>query len=189
MVGHSTISFALIAAALALVSCWRGDPPANRQGVSNGLLSQVPRCDTDSLRPSTAAPAEGLWLAEESTQARRVAVMVGPAVAIEGDLRVLRRLETIEVGVSGDTLRSESSGAAVHLELLPARGAETLGVAAGDSARPRHSVATYAVGPAVVVGAYEGCAMGITSPRLRYLRRDAKGRVITDVILQRVSTG
>jgi hypothetical protein len=189
MAGHSTLSLTLLTAVLALVGCWRGDPPAGREGVSNGALSQVPVCETDSLRPSTAAPAEGLWLAEESTQARRVAVMVGSASAIEGDLRVVRRLEAIEVGVSGDTLRSESSGAAVHLELLPARSAETLGVAVGDSARPRHPVATYAVGPAVIVGAYEGCAMGITTPRLRYLRRDAKGRVITDVILRRVSTG
>jgi hypothetical protein len=189
MVGDSTISLALITAALALVGCWRGEPPASRQGISNGALSQVPECETDSLRPSTAAPAEGLWLAEESTQARHVAVLVGPAGAIEGDLRVLRRLEAIEVVMSGDTLRSESSGAAVRLELLPARSDETLGVAVGDSARPRHPVATYAVGPAVLVGAYEGCAMGITSPRLRYLRQDAKGRVVTDVMLRRVSTG
>jgi hypothetical protein len=182
-----TIFMTLIAATLVLASCWRGDATTSRKDVSNGALPVGPECETDSLRPSTAAPAEGLWLAEESSQAMRVAVMVGPARAIEGDLRVLRRLEAIEVGVRGDTLRNEANGATVHLELLPARSVETLGAAGGDTVDARHPVATYAVGPAVIVAAYEACAAGVTSPRLRYLRFDSRRRVVTDVMLQRLS--
>lgn len=188
MVGHWTTFMALIIATLLLATCWRGDATSSK-GVSNASLSQVPKCEADSLRPSTAAPAEGLWLAEESTQAGRVAVMVGPASAIEGDLRVLRRLEAIEIGTGGDTLRNETNGVAVHLELVPARSAETLGTAAGDTVYAQHAVATYAVGSTVIVAAYEVCTTGVSSPRLRYLRHDSRGRVVTDVMLQRVSTG
>ena len=189
MAGHWTTFMALIGAALVLASCWRDDAATSRKDGSNGALSQAPKCEADSLRPSTAAPAEGLWLTEESSQAERVAVMVGPARAIEGDLRVLRRLEAIEVGIRGDTLRNETNGATVHLELLPVRSVETLGAAAGDTEHPQQPVATYAVGSAVIVAAYEACTTGVTSPRLRYLRHDSRGRVVTDVMLQRVSTG
>ena len=190
MAEYWTTFLALITAAtLVLASCWPGDASTSRRDVSHGALSQGPKCETDSLRPSTAAPAEGLWLADESSQARRVAVMVGPARAIEGDLRVLRRLEAIEVGTRGDTLRNETNGATVHLELLPARSAEALGVTADDTGRGQHPVATYAVGSAVIVAAYEACTTGVTSPRLRYLRLDSRGRVVTDVMLKRVSTG
>jgi len=180
---------ALITATLALAGCSGGDATTNRKDVSNGALSQDPKCWADSLRPSTAAPAEGLWLADASSQVQQVAVMVGPARAIEGDLRVLRRLEAIEVGTGGDTLRNETSGATVHLELLPARSAETLGVASSDTVHEQHPVATYAVGSTVIVAAYEACTTGVASPRLRYLRHDSRGRVLTDVMLQRVSTG
>ena len=189
MVGHWAITIVLVIMTLILASCRRGDATSGRAGVANGALSQAPSCEGDSLRPSTAAPAEGLWLADDSTQARRIAVMVGPARAIEGDLRVLRRLEAIEVGAGGDTVRHETNGAAVHLDLVPARPAPALGAVAADAAHPQQPVATYAVGTAVIVAAYEACATGVTSPRLRYIRHDAKGRVVTDVMLQRVSRG
>lgn len=128
-------------------------------------------------------------MVEASSQARQVAVMVGPARAIAGDLRVVRRLEAIEVGGRGDTLRSQTNDATVHLGLVPAGSGETLGMAPGDTGLAQHPVATYAVGPAVIVAAYEACAAGVTSPRLRYVRRDSRGRIVTDVTLQRVSTG
>lgn len=189
MVGHWRTVLALFVATLALASCLREDASASRKGVSNGALTETPTCAADSLRPSTAAPAEGLWLAEASSQAPYVAVMVGPARAIAGDLRVVRRLEAIEVGVRGDTLRSQTNDATVHLGLVPAGSGETLGVAAGDTGRAQHPVAIYAVGPAVIVAAYEACAAGVNSPRLRYVRRDSRGRIVTDVTLKRVSTG
>jgi hypothetical protein len=189
MVGHWAITIVLVIMTLILASCRRGDATSGRAGVANGALSQAPSCEGDSLRPSTAAPAEGLWLADDSSQARRIAVMVGPTRAIEGDLRVLRRLEVIEVGAGGDTVRHETTGAAVHLELVPARPAPALGAVAADAAHPQQPVATYAVGTTVIVAAYEACATGVTSPRLRYIRHDAKGRVVTDVMLQRVSRG
>ena len=189
MAWHWRAVVLVIITTLALASCWRGDGTMSRKDVSNGALTPGAACEADSLKPSTAAPAEGLWLAEESSQARRVAVMVGPARTMEGELRVLRRLEAIEVGTGGDTLRNETNGASVHLGLVPARSVETLGVAVGDTGQAQHPVATYAVGPVVIVAAYEACATGGTSPRLRYLRRDSRGRVVTDLMLQRVSTG
>ena len=187
MVGHWAITIVLVTMMLILTGCQRGDATSGHSGVANGLVSQAPACEGDSLRPSTAAPAEGLWLADDSSQARRIAVMVGPAGAIEGDLRVLRRLEAIEIGAGGDTVRHETNGAAVHLELVPGRPAGALGAVAADTGHPQQPVATYAVGTAIIVAAYEACATGITSPRLRYIRHDGKGRVVTDVMLRRVS--
>lgn len=49
-------------------------------------------------------------------------------------------------------------------------------------ARP---AAVYAVGPLVLLASYEPCGLGIREPLIRYLRLDGKGRVATDVLLQR----
>jgi hypothetical protein len=144
-----------------------------------------PACEGDSLRPSTAAPAEGLWLSMRPMQPH-VAVMVGPGRAASGDTRVIRRVEIVEVVAVGDTLRREADEASVRLELLPLGPEQALGDA--DSAATTESpAATYAVGPTIVVAAYEPCAASARVPRLRYLRRDARGRRVTDVMLQRAS--
>jgi hypothetical protein len=146
-----------------------------------------PVCEGDSLRPSTAAPAEGLWVSIRPLEPN-VAVMIGPARSVAGDTRVVRRVETVEVAAVGDTLRRVADEASVRLELLPLVPGEALGDA--DSASPTElPAAAYGIGPTIVVAAYEPCAESARAPRLRYLRRDARGRRVTDVMLQRASGG
>jgi hypothetical protein len=61
----------------------------------------------------------------------------------------------------------------VRLELIPPGG------------RPG---AVYPVGPLVLLASYEPCSPAPREPLIRYLRRDAKGRVAVDVLLRREAT-
>ncbi|HUQ81266.1 MAG TPA: hypothetical protein VM076_09025 [Gemmatimonadaceae bacterium] len=182
--------FAALVVALAFVACREGRPVARE--VAGSLATPVrvtPGCAGDSLRPSTAAPAEGLWLTEGASE-RSVAVMVGPARAAAGDTRVVRRVETVEVVAVGDTLRRVADETTVRLELVPLLPGEALGDADGSaSAVADVPAAAYVIGPTIMVTAYEPCATSARVPRLRYLRRDARGRPVTDVLLQRASGG
>jgi hypothetical protein len=114
--------------------------------------------------------------------------MVGPQRTDDRSLIVTRPVETMEVTVAGDTIRHAAGAAAVTLELLPPFGAVAPSKSApSDLAGGRHPAATYAVSSRVRVAAYEPCAAGSREPRIRYLRRDAAGRIVTDVLLHRTS--
>ncbi len=69
-----------------------------------------------------------------------------------------------------------SVSGSVSLELLPAPD--------GGTTQP---AATYALSPEVRLAAYEPCATSARGPRIRYLRRDATGRIVADVMLHRAS--
>jgi len=145
-------------------------------------------CAGDSLRPAAAAPAEGLWLFERPSSVERVAARIGPPRADDKTLVVTRPVETMEVGVAGDTIRHRLDAATVSLELLPPLGNGTVGGnAVPDSTVSRHPAATYAPSPRVRLAAYEPCATSSRGPRIRYLRRDVAGRIVTDVMLHRAS--
>lgn len=128
-----------------------------------------PGCRTGDARPTTGAPAEGLWLYEEGAAEHRVAAIVGPAQSVAGRSQVTRRVETLEARAGADTIRFFSDTASVHLEFIP------------PFDRP---AAVYSIGPLVRLAAYEPCA-GQQQPLIRYLRQDETGRVATDVLLQR----
>jgi hypothetical protein len=148
----------------------------------------VDACAGDSLRPATAAPAQGLWLYERGSSGERVAAMIGPPRPDDRALVVTRPVESVEVSATGDTLRHRVDAATVSLELLPPPARAPLGVGRmADSAASSHPAATYAVSPVVRLAAYEPCATSDRGPRIRYLRRDAAGRIITDVMLYRAS--
>jgi hypothetical protein len=134
------------------------------------LTSPGEGCEFDSVRPATAAPAEGLWAYEDLATSHRVAAMVGPATSSAGAARVTRRVETLESRPDADTIRHASDTASVRLELIP------------PLPRP---AAVYAVGPLVLLASYEPCLPGLREPLIRYLRQDHQGRVATDVMLQR----
>jgi hypothetical protein len=155
--------------------------------MANGALAAAlaaPTCEA-SLRPVTAAPAEGLWAYEQESTGRIVA-MIGPSRVAPGETRVTRRVETLERGPGAQTLRFATDTAVVHLEILPAA-PDSLGrVVAGSRPAP---AAVYAVSPRVVVASYEPCASSGASPRLRYLRRDAHGTPVIDVMLRQTSGG
>ena len=127
-------------------------------------------CSADQVRPTSGAPAEGLWLYADELAGHRVAAIVGPAAPIAGQTQVTRRVETLEAWEGADTIRFTSETAAVRLQLIP------------PFARP---AATYAVGPLVLLASYEPCVPGLRDPLIRYLRQDSRGRVETDVLLQR----
>jgi hypothetical protein len=62
--------------------------------------------------------------------------------------------------------------------------ADSVGRADGGTTQP---AATYAASPDVRLASYEPCATSLRGPRIRYLRRDATGRIVTDVMLHRAS--
>jgi hypothetical protein len=141
-------------------------------------------CAPDSLYPVAAAPAAGLWIGIRRTPPTRVAVMIGPATADGDRARITRRVETLELRDGGDSLRLTSDTASARLELLPpyvGRG-ESTGAPALLASIP---AAVYAVGSLVLLAAYEPCAASPAEPRIRYLRRDDRGGVATDLMLRR----
>jgi hypothetical protein len=124
----------------------------------------------------------------ERASGERVAAMIGPPRAGDGALVVARQVETVEVSAAGDTIRHRVPAATVSLELLPPLGRTALGSSASvDSAVGTQPAATYALSARVRLAAYESCATNGDGPRIRYLRRDATGGVVTDVLLRRVS--
>ncbi len=152
--------------------------------VSAGQL--VDGCTDDSLRPAVAAPAQGLWL-NERPFAGRVAAMIGPATPDDRALVVTRPVESVEVTADGDTTRYRHGAARVSLELLPPSRSLGTDSMPADSTATSHPAATYAISPRVWLAAYEPCATSHRGPRIRYLRRDPAGRIVTDVMLFRAS--
>jgi len=130
-------------------------------------------CRSDSVRPVTGAPAEGLWVYEDGSTLHRVAAMVGPTQVSAGQAHLTRRVETLETRPGADTIRHASDTASVRLELVP------------PFSRP---AAVYPVSPLVRLASYEPCSPGLRQPLIRYLRLDARGGLATDVLLQREAT-
>ena len=150
--------------------------------------AEAPTCG-DSLRPATAAPAEGFWVFED-TAVGRITAMVGPSRVNAGETRVMRRVETIEARPDGRTFHNATDTAAVRLELLPTPpDSFDHRVIVASSKATRNPAAVYAVGPRIVLASYEPCAVSGAAPRLRYLRRDADGHPVVDVMLRRTSGG
>ena len=143
-------------------------------------------CSGDSLRPAAAAPAEGLWLYEGPGSGTRVAARIGPARPDDRQLVVMRPVEILEV-TAADTIRQRLDTAMVSLELLPALGRPPSGHGGPDTTPSSHPAATYAPSPRIRLAAYEPCITSNSGPRTRYLRRDAAGRIVTDVMLRRES--
>ena len=147
------------------------------------LAMATAACATDSLHPATAAPASGLWAGGDGA-GLRVAAMVGPSSTDDRRARITRRIETLERRAGAASIRLATDTASVALELLPphrADGARTTDtVVAGPAA-------VYAVSPLVLLASYEPCAASSDEPRVRYLRRDDRGGVITDLMLRRES--
>jgi hypothetical protein len=114
--------------------------------------------------------------------------MIGPPLPADRALAVTRQVETIEVSAAGDTIRNRAAAATVSLELLPPLDQLTLGASVPpDSAAGTQPAATYALSPRVRLAAYEPCTASNRGPRIRYVRRDAAGRIVTDVLLRRAS--
>ena len=142
-------------------------------------------CSRDSLHPVAAAPAAGLWVSERSTPTARVAAMVGPA-SVADRARITRRVETLELRDGAKAIRLATDTASVRLDLLPPLGARRAvgGVAPAEHTEP---AAVYAITPLVLLASYEPCDASAGEPRIRYLRRDERGGVATDLMLRRES--
>jgi hypothetical protein len=173
----------LAALALVVVGCRQGgsSPPASAD--TSALVMASAACAADSLHPVTAAPAAGLWVGGWPAGVR-VAAMVGPASADGERARITRRVETLELRPGADSIRVVTDTASVTLELLPAYRAEGARAGESGSAEP---AAVYAVSPLVRIASYEPCAARGDEPRIRYLRRDERGGVTTDLMLRRES--
>jgi hypothetical protein len=143
-------------------------------------------CSGDSLRPAAAAPAEGLWLYEQPNSTTRVAARIGASRPDDRKLVVTRPVEILEI-TAGDTIRERIDTAMVSLEILPALGRSSLTDGRPDTTLGSNPAATYATSPRIRLAAYEPCITSSSGPRTRYLRRDAAGRIVTDVMLRRES--
>ena len=174
-----------VMALTALVACvgCRGREAASNSTAALVSAGAVGDACGDSLRPASGAPAPGLWLSDTPNDARVVA-RIGPPMPDDRTLVVRRPIRTLEIGAAGDTVRYHIDTARVALELLPPLA--TLGGRPDSTAR-FHLAAIYAISPRARLAAYEPCAMTGLGPRIRYLRRDAAGQIITDVMLHRAS--
>jgi hypothetical protein len=169
--------------ALALAACRDSAPPASAgvDVVAHGAFA----CSSDSLQPVTAAPAAGLWSGGAASTATRVAALIGPAATDVDRARITRRVETLELREGAASIRLATDTASVTLELVPRYAGR--GVHADRAARAHtEAAAAYVLTPLVMLAAYEPCATN-GEPRLRYLRRDARGGVATDLMLRRES--
>jgi hypothetical protein len=167
------------------VGCRQGEPaPAAATQRELAVAALVAACAADSLRPVAAAPAAGLWIGERTTPRTRVAALIGPA-STDGDrARITRRVETLEVAAGSDSLRLATDTASVTLALLPPFRASS--ASANVSIRPgSEPAAVYVITPLVLLASYEPCAESAGEPRIRYLRRDQRNVVATDVMLRR----
>ena len=147
----------------------RADRGSPAETVSMNVPVTDSGCGADSVRPSTAAPAEGLWGFSDPAASHRVAARIGPTGSAAGEARVTRAVEILEARPGTDTIRHASDTASVKLEFIPPND---------------RAAAVYSVGPLVQLAAYEPCR-GHQEPLIRYLRKDATGRVTTDVLLHR----
>jgi len=184
----SDVSTWLLIAAVSLL------PAGCRQGLSAdsaaperaaAFAGTTTACASDSLHPVAAAPAAGLWVSERSTPTARVAAMVGPA-SVADRARITRRVETLELRDGAKAIRLATDTASVRLDLLPPLGARRPvgGVAPAEHTEP---AAVYAITPLVLLASYEPCDASAGEPRIRYLRRDERGGVATDLMLRRES--
>ena len=180
---HVLIRPQLAALVLLASGCRQGGSATPAGADTSALVLATTACATDSLHPVTAAPAAGLW-AGGLPAGPRVAAMVGPTSTDGLRARITRRIETLELRTGADSIRLATDTASVTLELLPPyRGR---GARAGDVVRAEPA-AVYAVSPLVLLASYEPCAASSDEPRIRYLRRDARGGVTTDLMLRRES--
>lgn len=175
-------------ALVALCACREGKALGESTPSVASAAELADACAGDSLRPAAAAPAQGLWLYERPSSRERVAAMIGAPRPDDRTLAVTRPVESMEVSAAGDTIRHRLAAATVSLELLPPLVQDTLGNSVvGDSVVSTHPAATYAVSARIRLAAYEPCATSSRGPRIRYLRRDSAGGIITDVMLRRAS--
>ena len=143
----------------------------------------VAACAADSLRPVAAAPAGGLWIGEGTTPRTQVAALIGSASTDGTRARITRRVETLEVATGFDSLRLATDTASVTLALLPPF--RTSSASTDDSTRPgAEPAAVYLITPLVLLASYEPCVESTGEPRIRYMRRDRRGAVATDIMLR-----
>lgn len=159
---------ALLAALFAACDL-RSNQKSPAESVTLNVTTTDAVCGTDSVRPSTGAPAEGLWGYADPATSHRVAVRIGPTGSTTGTTRLTRTVETLEARSGTDTIRHVSDTASVKLEFIPPFD---------------RAAAVYTIGPLVQLAAYEPCR-GHQEPLIRYLRKDESGRLTTDVLLHR----
>lgn len=181
MTHDASIGWRLGATALLTVACRQSAPP-QAAGAKSAAAAMVAGCAADSLRPVAAAPATGLWVGARATPPVRVMAMVGTASTDGERARITRRVETLELAPGADSIRLANDTASVRLELLPPFQA-TL----GERPVGETPAAVYSITSRVLLASYEPCALSASEPRIRYLRRDTRGAVATDLMLRRES--
>ena len=125
-------------------------------------------------------------MSEGASGGQRVSAMIGPPESRTGSTLVTRTIETVEEASDVPALRARLDDAVMRVELVPPYGAKLERSSrrshGGDHLEP---AAVYALTPFVSLASYEACA-GRGPAAIRYLRRDASGRIVSDAILRRI---
>lgn len=166
---YHALSATMVLSLLAGGCDLRAERAAPASSISLDVAAADTECGVDSVRPSTGAPAEGLWSYADSATSHRVAARIGPNGSAPGATRVTRAVEILEARPGTDTIRHTSDTASVKLEFIPPFD---------------RAAAVYSIGALVQLVAYEPCR-GHQEPLIRYLRKDEAGRLTTDVLLHR----
>jgi hypothetical protein len=189
----TSVTSAALLVTLTLAACTHREESPGSVETRAANAEDRAACFGDSLRPAAAAPAPGLWLNDPGGSGVRVAAMIGPSRPDDRSLALTRPVESVEVTAAGDTIRHRIAAASVSLELLPPppsregptdAASASAGRAGGATEQP---AATYAPSLDVRLASYEPCATSPRGPRIRYIRRDAAGRIVIDVMLRRAS--
>ena len=143
-------------------------------------------CSRAWLRPSAVPPDQGMWTDKDPSDSMRVVAMIGPAEVRAGSTAVTRMIETIEGAGQTRSIRSRADAAVMHLELVPRYGVDGPKASSPTSAdRATEPAAAYTLPSLITVASYDACA-GPTPFAVRYLRRDAGGRIARDAMLHRI---
>ena len=143
-------------------------------------------CTRGWLRPSAIPPDQGMWTDKDASDSTRVVAMIAPAEVRAGSTAATRTIETIEGAGQTQSIRSRADAAVMHVELLPRYAVD--GATAENQAtknRVTEPAAAYTLAPLITVASYEACA-GPSPFAVRYVRRDASGRVVHDAMLHRI---
>jgi hypothetical protein len=150
-------------------------------------ISAGAECTRAWLRPSAIPPDHGMWTDKDAADSTRVVAMIGPPDVRAGSTALTRTIETIEGAGRTQPVHSRADAAEMHLELLPRYAVDERAEATSRTSvdRTTEPAAAYTISTLISLASYEACA-GPSPFAVRYVRRDASGRVVHDAMLHRI---
>ena len=175
-----------LAASALVVACSNSAPQVDGDVQQAATPTPGAECTRAWLRPSAIPPDQGMWTDNDAADRTRVVAMIAPAEVRAGSTAVTRTIETIEGTGRTQPIHSRVDAAAMHLELLPRYAVDgSTGSSRASANRAIEPAAAYTLSTLISLASYEACA-GPSPFAVRYVRRDASGRVLRDAMLHRI---